>query len=163
MENIFQILLITTMDYFTSLAVSILIGLLASSISIVVFRKKYIGVWAFFGGVAPDWPRIFLTPLGSTNLDTLLWATHTAGIFIFPVLLVLIDIPLMEIEFAKYIKPFNSLLPDTMKKVIRTEKTIEKLQKYKILPKPTRVGLVYLAAVFAGLVHLVANFFMGQL
>ncbi len=151
------------MAYFADLFISLLIGFLSAGILVAIFKRTYIGFWAFLGGIAPDWPRIFLTPLGSTNLEGLLWATHTIGLFIFPILLVLVDIPLMEIGFVRYLKPFNSVLPEQIRSIIHTETMLEKLQKYKVLPRPARLKYVYLAAVFAGLLHVAINFFIGQL
>ena len=151
------------MPYLLSFLTSILIGLASSLIVVLIFRRVYIGFWAFLAGISPDWPRIFLSPLGSTNMENLLLVTHTAGIFIFPLLLVLIDIPLMEIGFFKYLKPFNNYLPENLKSVLRTESLVERLQKYKILPRPARIKFVYLAGVFAGLFHILINILMGAL
>lgn len=151
------------MSYLLSFLISILIGLVSGAVVILVFRRVYIGFWAFIAGIAPDWPRIFLTPLGLTNMENLLLVTHTAGLFIFPLLLVLIDIPLMEIGFFKFLKPFNNYLPENIKSILKTETLVERLQKYKILPRPARIKFVYLAGMFAGLVHILINFLTGTL
>ena len=151
------------MAYLISLGISLLIGLLTGILAWASFRRYHIGLWAFLAGVAPDWPRILLAPLGVANLDSLLWITHTVGIFIFPIILVIADILLMEIGLVRYLKPFHNFLPTQIKSAIKIESFLERLQKYNIVPKTEKMQLVYLTGVMAGLIHLLINFFIGQL
>ncbi len=151
------------MAYFASLGISLLIGILTGSIALFAFRRYHIGLWAFLAGVALDWPRIFLTPLGTTNIDSLLWITHTIGIFIFPILLVIADILLIEIGLIKHLRPFHNFLPKQLKTAIKVERFIERMQKYNMLPTPEKIQLVYLTGVMAGLIHLLINFLIGSL
>jgi len=151
------------MGYFILVGISLSIGIITGLVSFILFRRYHIGVWAFFAGLAPDWPHIFLTPLGLTNLDKLLWITHTIGIFIFPILLVIADILLIEIGLVRYLKPLHNILPKSVKSVIKIQSAVSRLQKYRILPSPTKIQLVYLAGVLSGLIHLLINFLIGQL
>ena len=151
------------MAYFVSLGISLLIGIITGLVAFAVFRRYHIGFWAFLAGVAPDWPTIFLTSLGLTNLDKLLWLTHTLGVFIFPIILVIADILLMEIGLVRYLKPFHSFLPKSIKSAIKIQSVVARLQKYRVLPTPEKVQLVYLTGILAGLIHLLINFLIGQL
>ena len=151
------------MTYIASLLITFLIGLLCGIVSYIVFRKYHLGVWAFLAGIAPDWPRIFLEPLEVKGLENLLLITHTLGIFLFPIILIIVDITLIELGMVTIIKPFTSYLPEKIKSLVKVEDIIEKLRKYGVFPFPTRVGFVYLIGIFGGAVHLGINLLLGTL
>jgi hypothetical protein len=136
-------------------------GLITAFLLYIVYRKHSVFIWGFFSGFLPDLPFIFLTPFGVTNLSLLLFFSHTTGVFLFPLILVLIDIILIEFKFIKYLRPIKFILPKSLKTAIKIEKMIEKLQQYGLVPKPIRVKRVYLAGVIAGVIHLTINIIFG--
>jgi len=126
----------------------------AAVISYLVFRKSEIALWAY---VAAFIPRAILTILyltGATNLDTFAWLSHIAGIFIFPMLLALGNILLIEVALAKNVKR-DSSLPLDVRRAVRIEKLLGRLQHRKLLPKAAGVKEVYLAASLAGAINLI--------
>ena len=142
------------MSYIITLISAMLVGIFAGVISHILFKRDRLTVWAFIAGIAPEWPNIFLAPLGVTGLENLLFLTHTAGIFLFPVILVIIDITLIELGMTSILKPFNSYLPDKLKSLIKLEYWVEKFEKKGILPTPARISSVYLIGVFAGTLNI---------
>jgi hypothetical protein len=87
--------------------------------------------------------------------------SHTIGIFIFPLALVLIDILLIELRMVKRIRPISFLLPKGFKSAIKAEMIVEKFQLYGLIPQPIRIRRVYTAGVIAGVVHLLINASFG--
>ena len=98
-----------------------------------------------------DLPWILLSPFGVTHLENLLLFTHTVGIVLLPLGLVIIDIFLIELNLLKYLEPFNRIVyPKSLRIAIKIEKVVERLQKYNAIPRAIRVRRVYLVGVFSG-------------
>ena len=142
-------------------AMSMLSGIVTVVLCLVIFRKKSLGVWGWIASFFPDMPLFTLAFFGATNLGNVLLFSHTAGVLIFPIFLVLIDVLLIEIGWLKYISwmPY----PKYMKNVRRVESIVEKLEKYNAIPRPARVKRVYLVGILAGVVHLTINLLAGAL
>lgn len=151
------------MPYFLELAATLIIGLFAGVITYIFFRKQHLTFWAFLAGIAPDWPRIFLSPLGVTNLENLLFLTHTVGILLFPLALVIVDITLIELGMTSLLRPFNSYLPKKIQSLVNLEKSVASLEKKGFIPMPTKIRLVYLIGVLAGGLKLVLDFAISYL
>lgn len=134
----------------------IFIALVTIIIIFLSTKRYHLALWGAMAAVAPDWPNL-LTLLGATYLQNVTLLTHTIGIFIFPVFLVIADILLLEMAFFKYVKPFKKMLPLPVRNLINLEDAIERLQKYNTLPKPDKVQLVYTVALAGGIIHVLVN------
>ncbi len=145
------------------LGITVLAGLISAVIGVLLYRRIHIGFWGFLSGIASDWPKYFLGLLGATNLHTVLLVTHTAGIVLFPIILVILDILLLEISLLKYLKPLYFILPKSLKSAVKFEKLVERLQHYNTIPRPVRIGAVYSVGVIGGAIHLVINLAIGAL
>ena len=141
--------------------VSMVGGLITVVIAYLIYRKPSVSVWGWIASFFPDMPIFWLAVLGATGLGNVMLLTHTVGIFIFPIFLVIIDILLIEIAWLRYVSwlPY----PRFMRTVGKFESFIEKLEKYNAIPRPVRVQRVYIMGVLAGAVHLVINLFIGSL
>ncbi|MBI4020554.1 MAG: hypothetical protein HY367_04430 [Candidatus Aenigmarchaeota archaeon] len=137
------------------------IGLISASIIYLIYRNGGPAAWAFIAAMLIDSPKILIL-FGVENIDTLLFYSHTTGIFLFPILLVAIDILLIELSLVKFLKPFKNF-SKTLRELLMLEDAIERLQKYHAIPRPIRVARLYLVAVITGVVHLVLNFIIGSL
>ncbi len=141
---------------------SILGGIITVAVTYLVYRKSSVSVWAWIASFFPDMPVFWLATLGATNLGGVLLVSHTMGIFLFPLLLVIVDILLLEIVWIRYISwlPY----PKYMRTIRRIDAFMEKLESYHAIPRPIRVKRVYAVGVLAGVIHLVINvLFIGSL
>ncbi|MBL7206234.1 MAG: hypothetical protein ISS36_01405 [Candidatus Aenigmarchaeota archaeon] len=148
--------------------ISIIVGITAAIIAYAIYRKASVSLWAYLAGFLLDLPIFILIPFKVSNLDNLLLFSHTAGIFIWPVILVILDIFLIEAQLLKYIVALLKLihLGISNKSVKRLEKIdglLERLEEYHIIPAPIRLSRVYIVGVMAGVVHLVINLAIGVL
>jgi|GEM_PF-2421407 hypothetical protein len=152
----------------------LLVTLLSAAISMVlayyIYRKSTTSasLWAFIASFLPDWPVFMLVPFGTIVSANLLFFTHTIGIFIQPIMLIILDIFLIEAQILKFIVPVIKFLHlGSQNRAIRlAEKSdywLEKLEKYDIVPRPIRLQKVYAIGVLAGVVHLVVNWVAGFL
>jgi len=140
---------------------SIITAAITSIISYVIFRKRAVASWGWFASFFPDMPVFWLVPLGVTGLGNVLILSHTAGIFVFPLLLMIIDILLIELAWLRCIcwLPY----PRFMRKVKKIDYWADTLEKYNAIPRPIRVTRVYIVGVMAGLIHLGFNLLIGFL
>ncbi len=143
------------------LQVTLLAGFITAAVGVLLYRRIRMSFWGFLGGIAADWPKYFLGLLGATNIHNVLLFTHTAGIFLFPVILVILDILFLEIAMIKYLRPFYILLPNGLRSAIKFEEIINRLQHYSTLPRPIRIGRAYLIGVIGGVINLVISFALG--
>lgn len=144
--------------------ISLAIGGLSASASYAMYRKKSVAFWAFIAALLPDVPSLVLPSFGVTNLDNLLLFTHTVGIFVLPLILVIADIVLIEFSLLRYLAPFNRILyPKSLRLAIRLEKIIERLQHYYALPRPVRIQRLYLVGLLAGTLQLLTYLLFGIL
>ena len=145
-----------------------LIGLLAQyAIALLAFlavlglhRRYSLALWAYIAAFLPDWP-LFLQLAGVQSLDTLFFLSHTAGIFVHPLLLIVLDIFLIEASLLQYLKPVRNVLPKWLKKVLKAEEVLERFQRYHTIPLPERLGRVYMAGLLGGIVHLAVYLAFG--
>lgn len=135
----------------------VIIALAAAATVYLRYRKASVAVWGFVGSLFVDAPMILLAPLGATSLFNVSLITHSLGIIIFPIILVIIDILLIEFRLLKYLKPVYGLLPSTLKTAVRIEMQVEKLQNYHAIPGPERIQSVFVAGVLAGAVNLIIS------
>ena len=147
----------------TEMFLPVIIGFVAAVIAYVIYRRKTIAVWAYLAAFFPDLPILVLKPLGAAGLDNTLLLTHTIGLFVFPIILVIVDILLIELKMISLLKPLGPILPKNIKKALRIERLIERFQDYGAIPSPIRVSTVYIVGVMAGLIHLVINLLTGTL
>jgi len=143
--------------------ITLFAGIIAAFIGALIYRRIHLAFWGFLAGIASDWPTYILGPLGATNLHGVLWVSHIGGIVLFPIILVVLDILLMEISLIKYLKPFYVILPKPLKSAVRFERLVERLQHYSTIPRPAKIGAVYAVGVIGGLIHLVINLVIGAL
>lgn len=144
-------------------AASVLTGLLTAILAYVLYRKVAVSLWGYISGFLADLPFFLLAPLGVTNLYNLLLLSHTTGIFLLPLLTVLLDLVLMGLGYLKPLRPFRPFLPKSLKLALKAEKIVGRLQQYRAVPQPVRVARVYAIGVAAGMIHLGVNLFFGVL
>ena len=139
--------------------ISLLGAVVASLLVFILFRKKALIGWTVLASFLPDLPVFWLTPLGVKNLGNLLLVTHTVGIVLYPLIMVLADILLIELAWMKYLSflPY----PRWLKTAGKLSRLAGKAQKYNAIPRPARIRLVYSSGVIAGAIHLGINLWMG--
>jgi len=142
-------------------AVSIAGGLITVIIAYLLYRKKAVSLWGWIASFYSDLPVFLLVPLGATTLGTTLLLTHTLGILLFPLLLVLADIFLIGIGWVRKLSwlPY----PKTMRMVKKFDDIMDILEQYNAIPRPIRVKRVYVVGVLAGVIHLLLNLVIGVL
>lgn len=136
-------------------AVSMIGGAVTAILAYVIYRGKAESLWGWMASFFFDLPFLWLVPLGVTNIGNLMILTHTAGILIFPVFIVMIDIILINLAILKYFTwlPF----PKSLKNIKKINDIVERLNKYNAIPTPIRIERVYLVGILAGIVHLAIN------
>lgn len=134
----------------------------AAILAYLIFRKKEIAVWAYLAAFIPRAILTIVSLTGASNLGILAWLSHTAGAFIYPMLLAMGNILLVEVALAKRVKRESSL-PLEVRHAVKIERFLGKLQDRRLLPKAVSVKQVYLAGVLAGLINLVFVFSFGLL
>lgn len=142
------------LSYYEWVLLLIFIALVSFLVSLVYYRKTGIAFWGYIGALLPDVPKIILVILGATNLQLVNLASHTIGLLLWPVILVIADVFLIELAFLKVAKPFRRLLPGNLKAALRIERIAETLQGYHAIPRPERVKAVYFAGLAGGIINL---------
>ncbi|MBU0898626.1 MAG: hypothetical protein ABIH55_03150 [Nanoarchaeota archaeon] len=136
-------------------AVSIAGGAITAILAYVIYRSKAESLWGWIASFFFDLPVLWLVPLGVTNIGNLMIVTHTAGILVFPIFLVMIDIILINLAILKHFSwlPF----PKSFSNINKINKIVETLKKYNTIPIPVRVERVYVIGALAGIIHLAIN------
>ncbi len=134
----------------------------AAALAYLIFRKREITVWAYLAAFIPRAIVIIVSLTGASNLGAFAWLSHTAGIFIYPMLLALGNILLIEVALAKRVKRESSL-PLEVRHAVKIERFLGRLQDRRLLPKAAEVKEVYLACVLAGVINLAFVFSAGLL
>lgn len=139
--------------------VSIAGGILSIILMYLIYQKFDAGIWGFIASFFPDMPVFFLVPLGVTNIETTLIVSHTVGMFVFPIFLVIIDLLIIEIMWARYIlwMPY----PKSLRLLEKINSIVLHLERYNAIPRPIRLPRVYVVGVLAGGIHLVLNIMIG--
>lgn len=144
---------------------SLITGIIMIFLGFMIYKRPSICAWGFIAGFIPDLPVLIQTPLG-VPVFSLFWVlvlSHTLGIIIFPLILLIIDVVLIEIGLIRYLKPLYLILPDSFKTAIKVESAIERLQGYSLMPMPERLKSVFVVGVLAGIVHLIINLVVWSL
>ncbi len=128
-------------------------ALVAALAAYAVFRNKEAMVWGYVAAFIPRAILVLVMLTGATNLTVLAWLSHTAGIFIYPMLLTMGNILLIEVALAKQVSRQSSL-PLDVKKAIKIENFLGRLQERKLLPRAVSMKEVYLSGVLAGIINL---------
>lgn len=140
------------------LTISFIAGIISAIIVYFAFNDRAAPLWAFIAAFLPNLPVFILIPFGVSNLGSFLVFSHTIGIAIWPILLVILDIFLVEARILKYVLIFLKFLhigaTKTVEKAEKFDRLIERLENYHIIPMPTRLGRVYLVGIIAGIVNL---------
>ena len=136
-------------------AVSMLGRVITVLIAYAIYRDKAEPLWGWFASFFQDLPALWLIPLGVTNIGNLMIVTHTIGILVFPVFLVMVDIILINLMLLKYFSWFP--FPKSLKNIKKINRIVEILKKYNAIPTPARVERVYMVGIVAGIVHLAIN------
>jgi hypothetical protein len=121
----------------------------------LVYRKFSVAVWGYVAAYIPRIPVTLIAITGGTNLGLFAWLSHTAGILLYPIILVIADILLLEIALVKIVKPISAFLPKGVQTAVRIESFLSRMQDYHAVPRPVRVQWVYEAGVIAGLINLI--------
>ena len=141
--------------------ITILIGILSALLAYVLYRRTSVMLWGYIAGTLPDSPY-GLTLIGVTNIQNLLIITHSFGIILFAILLVILDIFLIELSLLRYLSPLKGLLKP-LKPLFAAEEVARRLEKYNTIPRPERLKSVYVVSVVAGIIHLCINLIIGIL
>lgn len=120
----------------------------------LVYKRFSVAVWGYVATYIHRVPVAIVAITGGTNLSLFALLNHTLGILIYPVILAVIDILLLEIAFIRFIKPISFILPKGLQTVIKIESFLSVLQEYHAIPRPERVKWVYGAGVIAGIINL---------
>jgi len=138
---------------------SLITGIIMVFLGYMIYRRPSICFWAWIAGFMPDLPVLIQTPLGVPvwNLFWVLVLSHTIGIIVFPLILLIIDVLLIEIGLIRYLRPFYLMLPGSFRTAVRFESGIERLQRYSLIPMPERLKSVFVVGMLAGIVHLIIN------
>lgn len=142
-------------DLLTTAAIFVTMGIVSYALGYLIYRKVSVAFWAYISVFLPSIPVFVLSVLGASNLVLVSWLSHTIGILIYPVIMAIIDILLIEISLLRFVKPFRFLLPGAFRTAIKIEETIETLEEYHAIPRPIRVQRVYIVGIIAGLVNLI--------
>ena len=134
-------------------AIIIISAVVASGLSYLIFKSKEAMIWAYVSAFIPRAFVVILVLLQATNLTIFTWFSHTAGIFIYPMLLTMGNILLIEVSLVKKVKRKSSI-PISEKQAVRIENFLSRLQEKKLLPKAVTIKQVYLSGVLAGIVNL---------
>jgi len=121
----------------------------------LIYKRFSVAVWGYISAFIPRIPVTIVTITGGTNLLLFSWLSHTAGILVYPLILAIIDILLLEIALVRVAKPIAFMLPQSLQTAIKVESFLSTLQEYHAVPRPVRVQWVYGAGVIAGIVNLV--------
>lgn len=143
------------------LTFTIISGIVTIVLALAIYRKRAVAAWGWIASFGPDLPVFLLAPLGATNLTTVLLVTHTLGLFLFPLILVIADILLLELWLLRKIS--FSPYPKAMRTVKRVDRFMHSLEKYNAIPRPVRIKRVYLIGLVAGGVHVVVNLLAGSI
>ena len=127
----------------------------------VVYKRFSVAVWAYLAAFIPRIPINIVKMTGGENLLGFAWLSHTAGIVVYPALLAIVDILLLEIALIKVVKPIAFALPKGLQTAIRIEGFLDKMQSYHAVPRPVRVQWVFGAGVIAGLINLIFVMMFG--
>jgi hypothetical protein len=125
----------------------------------LVYKRFSVAVWAYIAAFIPRIPIAIVSMTGGTNLIGLAWLSHTLGIIVYPMILVIADILLLEIALVRLVKPIAFILPKSVQTAIKAESMLSVLQEYHAVPRPERIQWVYGAGIYAGIINLV--FVMG--
>ena len=121
----------------------------------LIYKRFAVAVWAYIAAFIPRLPVTIVVLTGGTNLTTFAWLSHTAGILVYPIFLVIADILLIEVALIRIIRPISFILPSSIQAAIKAESFVSLLQDYHAVPRPVRVQWVYGAGVIAGMINLV--------
>lgn len=138
---------------------SVITGIIMVFLGYMIYRRPSICFWGWIAAFMPDLPVLIQTPLGVPvwSLSWVLVLSHTVGIIVFPIVLLIIDVLLIEIGLIRYLKPFYLMLPNPLRTAVRVENFIERLQGYSFIPMPERLKSVFVVGLLAGIVHLIIN------
>ena len=121
----------------------------------LVYRKVSVAFWAYVSVFLPSAPAFVLSLFGAKNLELVSWLSHTAGVVVFPAMMVVLDVLLIETSLLRFLRPFSGLLPRNIRIMIRIEEALRTLEKHYLMPRPERVQRVYAVGVIAGLVNMI--------
>ena len=127
---------------------------IAAAAAYLAFRDPKIALWAYVAAFIPRAVIVVVALTGATNLGMLTWLSHSAGIFIYPMLLATGNILLIELSMAKIGKRKSSL-PIDVGHAMRIDGFLARLQNRRLLPNYAEVKQVYLAGVLAGVINTV--------
>jgi len=147
-------------DFLLQTALLYVIAIISAVAVYAVHRRFSLSLWAYLAAFFPEWP-VFLELFGAENLSTVTLLSHTVGIVIYPIALIVLDVFLIEASLLRYLKPFRDFLPKGIRKVLKAEEVLERFQRYHSIPTPDRLTSVYAVGVFAGIVHFAFYLFFG--
>ena len=137
-------------------------AIFAASISYNIFRESRVALWSYLAAFIPRAIIVLVSLTGATNLYILTWLSHTAGIFVYPLLLSMANILLYEVTLAN-IATRKSSLPIHASHAKKIQNFLSSLQSRKLIPNYAEVKHVYIGGVLAGTINLVFVYAFGLL
>ena len=128
----------------------------------LVFRKPGLATWSYLAAFIPRAIILVVSLTGASGLGAFAWLSHTAGAFIYPMLLAMGNILLIEGALAGNAKRQSSL-PLSPRRAKRIMKFLKRLQDRRLLPRAAGVKEVYFAGVLAGMINLIFVLVFGLL
>lgn len=124
-------------------------------ITYFIYKRFAVAVWGYIGAFLPRIPVTLVALAGGTNLLVFAWVSHVLGILLYPMLLAVADILLLEIALIRVARPVAFMLPKGLQTAIKIESFIDRMQDYHAVPRPVRVQWVYGAGAIAGMVNMI--------
>jgi|GEM_PF-1730517 len=134
----------------------------AAAAGFLAFRETKVALWSYVAAFIPRAVIVIVALTGATNLRILSWLSHTAGVFVYPMLLAMGNILLIELSLAKIGKRESSL-PISVGRAMKIEDFLTNLQRRRLFPDYAEVKHVYVAGVQAGMINLVFMLVFGLL
>jgi len=121
----------------------------------LIYKRFSVAVWGLVAAFLPRIPVAIVGLTGGTNLLMFAWLSHTVGVLLYSLFLVIADILLLEIALIKIVRPISFILPKGLQTAIKAESMLSRLQDYHAVPRPVRLQWVFGAGIFAGMINLV--------
>jgi len=121
----------------------------------LIYNRFSVAVWGLVAAFLPRIPVAIVGLTGGTNLLVFAWLSHTVGVILYSLLLVIADILLLEIALIKIVRPISFIMPKGLQTAIKAESMLSRLQEYHAVPRPVRLQWVFGAGMFAGIINLV--------
>lgn len=127
-------------------------ALITYTLTHFIYRKTSTAFWAYVSVWFLEVPVFIVTITGAQELEGFDIFIHTLGIPVMSMILMIADIFIVELAMIGMIRPLKSVLPKEMASIIGLYDALKIAHKYRAIPRPERVGRVFIVSVLGGLV-----------